>query len=103
MRRIWVLAFGDGDGSDEAASTTALHIIGLVKSLPPEEQRLITAALNRRVANVPKLKRLTFLRTPSGGYYNPNGIPNDDPFFKIMEEIEEERHRTPGRPAPEFE
>ena len=83
-------------------STTALHIIGL-KSLPPDEQRLIAATLNRQVANVPKLKRLAFLRTPGGGYYNPNGIPNDDPFFKIMDEIEEQRHRTPARPAPEFD
>jgi hypothetical protein len=84
-------------------STTALHIIGLVKSLPVEEQRFISAALSRQVASHLKLKRPQFLRTPNGGYYNPDGLPNDHPFFKIMEQIEAERHQTPGRPLPDFD
>jgi hypothetical protein len=84
-------------------STTALHIVELVKSLPLTEQQAICAALNRQVASLAKIKRPHFLKTPSGGYYNPEGIPNDHPFFKIMEEIEAERHRTPGRPLPEFD
>ncbi len=84
-------------------STNALHIIELVKGLPLDEQRFICAALTRRLADQANLKRPQFLRTPDGGYYNPDGLPNDHPFFKIMEEIEEERHRTPGRPPPDFE
>jgi hypothetical protein len=84
-------------------STTTLHIIELVKSLPVEEQRAICAGLNRQVAGLEKIQRPQFIRTPGGGCYNPDGIPNDDPFFKIMEQIEEERHRTPGRALPEFE
>ena len=84
-------------------STTTLQIIELVKSLPLAEQRAICASLNRQVAGLSKIKRPQFVRTPEGGFYNPDGIPNDDPFFKIMEQIEEERHRTPGRPLPDFE
>lgn len=84
-------------------STTALHIIELVKSLPLADQRLVCAVLNRQIEHAPRLKRPQFLRTPGGGYYNPDGIPNDDPFFKVMEEVEDQRHRTPGRPAPEFD
>ena len=84
-------------------STTALHIIELVKSLPLADQQLVCAILPRHLERARKLKRPQFLRTPDGRYYNPEGVPNDDPFFKIMEDIEAERHRTPGRPAPAFD
>jgi len=36
-------------------------------------------------------------------YFNPDGIPNEDPFFKMVAEIEEQRHRTSGPSAPEFD
>ena len=47
-------------------------------------------------------RRRHLQRLPDGSYYNPDGIPNDDLVFEILEEIEAERHRTPGPPAPEF-
>ena len=81
-------------------STTALHIIGLVKSLPEEDQRTIFAELAKHTKASSALKR-KLNRLPDGTYFNPEGIPNDDPIFKILEEIEEERHRTFARPAPE--
>ena len=84
-------------------SMTALHVIELVKSLPPEDQRTICAELARHANGLGSPTRRALKRLPDGTYYNPDGIPNDHPFFKIMEEIEEERHRTPGPPAPEFD
>ena len=84
-------------------SSTALHILELVKSLPSEEQRLVCALLNRRLAGMSVIKRPTYLRTPDGGYLNPNGLPSDDPFFKIMDSIDAERSKTPARPLPELE
>jgi len=47
--------------------------------------------------------RRNLQRLPDGSFFNPNGIPNDDPIFRILEEIEDERHRALGPPAPEFE
>jgi hypothetical protein len=79
-----------------------LHIIGLVKSLPEEDQRTICAALVQHASARNTLKR-TLKKLSDGSYYNPDGIPNDDPIFKILEEIEEERHRTFARPAPKFD
>lgn len=83
-------------------STIALHIIDLVKSLPSQEQEAIRAALSKSKDN-----RITFRRQlqrlPDGSYYNPDGIPNDDPIFKILEEVEEERHCMAGPPAPAFD
>ena len=84
-------------------STTAFHIIRLVKSLPLAEQRAICSTLNRQAAELVEAKRPRFLPRPEGGFHNPEGIPNDDPFFQIMERIEEERHRTAGRPPAEFD
>ena len=84
-------------------SSMALHILELVKSLPSDEQQLVCALLNRRLAGVSAIKRPAYLRTPDGGYLNPNGLPSDDPFFKIMDSIEAERSQTPARPLPEME
>ena len=79
-----------------------MHIIGLVKSLPEEDQRTIFAELVKHTKASNALKR-KLNRLPDGTYFNPEGIPNDDPIFKILEEIEEERHRTFARPTPEFD
>ena len=84
-------------------SSTALHILELVKSLPSEEQRLVCALLNRQLAGMSTIKRPAYLRTPDGGYLNPNGLPNDGPFFKIMDAIEAERSEAAARPLPELE
>lgn len=59
--------------------------------------------LNRQVSGIAKIKRPEFVRTPNGAYINRNGIPNDDPFFTIMEQIEEERHRTGPRDLPDLD
>ncbi len=71
-------------------STTALHIIQLVKSLPVEEQQAIGSALASLAAS--PQHGLPAVRPPfqSEDY---EGLPDDDPFFKVMEEIE--RQRTP--------
>ena len=84
-------------------SPTALHIIELVKSLPAEEQRAVREALARTDAPKPILPRRQLQRLPDGSYYNPDGIPNDHPFFTIMEEIEAQRRDHPARPLPTFE
>ena len=84
-------------------STTALEIIDLVRSLPSEEQRAVRIALAQPGVPTPTLPRRKLQRLPDGSYYNPDGIPNDDPVFKILEDIEAERHRDPGPPAPVFD
>jgi hypothetical protein len=81
----------------------ALKILELVRSLPLAEQQMISAELAQSASSPPKPPRRQLQRLEDGSYYNPAGIPNDDPIFKILEEIEEERHRTPGPPAPEFD
>ena len=78
-------------------------MIELVKSLPPEDQRAICAELARHAAALRSPARRRLSRLADGTYQNPDGIPNDHPFFKIVEEIEEERHRTPGPAAPDFD
>jgi hypothetical protein len=82
-------------------SSTLAHVIALAKALPQEEQQMLCAELT----NPAKVKgeRIVFQRTPDGKPYDPEGIPNDHPVFKILEEIEEERHNDPGPPAPDFD
>ena len=84
-------------------STTALHVIQLVQSLPDADQRAICEALSRSRADFEPRPRRRLQRLADGSYLNPDGIPNDDPIFKTLEEIEATRHRTPGRPAPDFD
>jgi hypothetical protein len=88
-------------GRFDGVSTTATRVIELVKSLPEVDQRAIRQALNRQRPQ-PTRARRKLQRQPDGSYYNPDGVPNDDPFFKIMEEIEGERHRALGPAAPDF-
>lgn len=83
-------------------STTPLRIIELIKSLPVAEQQAACEALAKHGERLAKPKRRRLQRLPDGSYYNPEGIPNDHPIFKILEDIEEERHHTAARPAPEF-
>ena len=84
-------------------STTALHIIELIKSLPMAEQRAICEALAQHGAKLRTSKHRPMKRLPDGTYFNPDGIPNDHPFFKILEEEAEARHRDAGPPAPKFD
>ena len=84
-------------------STTAQHVIELVRSLPEADQRAIRDALTGAPSPLQTIPRRKLQRLPDGGYLNPNGIPNDDPVFQVLEQVEEERHRTPGPPAPEFD
>ena len=84
-------------------STITLQVLELVKSLPPTEQRTLSAELARHTAGLDRAERRQLQRLPDGSYYNPKGIPNDDPIFRILEDIEGERHRTPGPPSPEFD
>ena len=84
-------------------STTALHVIELVKSLSETDQRAIRDALANPGLNPGKSQWRKLQRLPDGSYFNPNGIPNDDPVLKVLEEIEDERHRTAGPSAPKFD
>ncbi len=81
-------------------STMALHIIELVRSLPVEDQQAVRNALAGPVEPVAHPKRRELQRLPNGSFHNPNGIPNDDPVFQVLEQIEAERHEMPGPPAP---
>jgi hypothetical protein len=83
-------------------STTALLILELAKTLPVEEQRFICAALGRHAGAPGSGEGSRFIRTPDGECHNPSGLPNDDPFFRLLEEIETARHATSGRPLPEL-
>jgi hypothetical protein len=85
-----------------SVSTTAHHVIELVRSLPEGDQQAIRDALSGQSSHH-QAPRRRLQRLPDGGYLNPNGISNEDPVFRILDEIEEERHRTVGRPAPEFD
>ena len=84
-------------------STITLKVLELVKSLPPTEQRTISDELARHTANRGRTERRQLQRLPDGSYFNPDGIPNDDPVFKILDDIEEDRHRTPRPPSPAFD
>ena len=83
--------------------TIALQIIELVKSLPVEEQQAVRNALAGPPAVCARPQRRQLPRLADGSYFNPAGIPNDDPIFHILEQIEDERHREPGPPAPAFD
>jgi hypothetical protein len=80
-------------------STAALHIIELIKKLPESEQKAVRDALS---ASPAKLRR-KLQRLSDGSYFNPHGIPNDDPSFQTIEKIEAERHQTAGPPPPVFD
>ncbi len=80
-------------------STTALHIIELVKSLPLLEQQAICGELARY--------RAELVAQPTNGpgarsSAAAEGIPNDHPFFTILEEDEAARRRDFGPPPPDF-
>jgi hypothetical protein len=77
-------------------STTASRVVELVRSLPEADQRAIRVALAEQSVNAGTGRRRKLKRLPDGGYFNPNGIPNDARIFKVLEEIEKERHRTFG-------
>jgi hypothetical protein len=82
-------------------STALAQVMELAKALPLEEQQMLCAELTNRPKG--RVERIVFQRTPEGKPYDPDGIPNDHPVFKILEEIEEERHRAPGPPPPNFD
>ena len=81
-------------------SSIAIHIIELVKSLPTADREAVCTALapfaripgSPATADQPDLKPEDY-----------EGLEDGDPFFKIMEEIEEQRHAHPGRAAPELD
>lgn len=79
-------------------SRTALHIIQLVKSLPVSEQQAIKAALTS-VASSPGSM------LSEGGFEarDYEGLPDNDPFFAVIEQIEQQRHMHSGRPVPELD
>jgi hypothetical protein len=81
-------------------STTALHIIQLVKSLPLAEQQAINSALSSVAPSSGPRARAVH---PPFGPEDLEGLSDDDPFFKVMEEIEQQRHAHVGRPAPELD
>lgn len=83
-------------------STIALHIIELVKSLPLADQEVVRNALTGQAEAPASPKRRQLQRLADGSFHNPDGIPNNDPVFQILEQIEDERHREPGPPAPAF-
>lgn len=84
-------------------SETASHVIELVKSLPLAEQRAICTALSKRAAvlNLP----LSEEQGEMAGFTPEDcqGLDDDDPFFRAMEEIEAARHGHLGRPAPSLD
>jgi hypothetical protein len=90
-------------GNITNVSTTALRVIELVKSLSETDQQAIRDALAGAASHPESGTRRKLQRLPDGSYVNPNGIPNEDPIFKVLAEIEDERHRTSGPAAPKFD
>ena len=84
-------------------STIALKVLELVKSLPKAEQRTICAELAKHVSSESAPTTSGLQKTVTGEYFNPDGIPNDHPFFKILEEDEAARQKDFGPPAPAFD
>jgi hypothetical protein len=84
-------------------STIALRIIELVNSLPVEEQQVVRNALAGPPVVRACLQRRQLPRLADGSYINAAGLPDDDSIFQILEQIEDERHREPGPPAPAFD
>ena len=84
-------------------STITLKVLELVKSLPPEDQRTICVEWVRHTAAHASPEKRKVQRLPDGSYYNPDGIPNDHPFFKILEEDQASRRQDFGPPGPEFD
>ncbi len=80
-------------------STTALHIIELVKSLPLPEQQAIYSEMARYRSEL-------LARQSHGSAARPRmaeeGIPNDHAFFTILEADEAARRRDFGPPPPDF-
>jgi len=68
-----------------------------------EDQQAVRDALagQSKIQAGPKRRQLQ--RLADGSFYNPDGIPNDDPVFEILGQVEDERHRAPGPPAPAFD
>jgi hypothetical protein len=83
-------------------SVIASRVVELVKSLPEADQKAICAALAERKMNFGTRPRRQLQRISDGSYFNSGGIPNEDPIFKVLEEIEQQRHNTQGPEAPEF-
>jgi len=81
-------------------STTALRIIELVESLPLEDQQVICAELAKRAATLHLPVDEQADRAAAFTEEERQGLDDDDPFFKVMKEIEAARHAYFGRPAP---
>jgi hypothetical protein len=81
-------------------STTALRILELVKSLPPSERRIVAAAVER-------VNSEGIAEAGDGqSSFKPEdyqGLDDDDSFFKIIDQIEQERHDRVGPSAPELD
>jgi hypothetical protein len=90
------------DGYFGGMSTITLKVLELVKSLPPADQQTICTELAKHTARR-EIPRRKLERLPDGTYFNPEGIPNDHPFFKILEEDEAARHQDFGPPPPQFD
>ncbi len=86
-----------------AVSTIAQKVLELVRSLPPADQQMIWAELGKPTPGPKTVLLCQLQRLPDGTYYNPDGIPNDDPFFKILEEDQAASRQDFGPPAPEFD
>jgi hypothetical protein len=84
-------------------STTALHIIELVKSLPLADQRAICVELAKRMADLDLPMSELGDETLEISAEDMQGLEDDDPFFRVMKEVEAARHTYPGRSAPQFD
>ena len=61
------------------------------------EQQAVTAALSGLATGV---DHAPSAGTPALTQADSEGLPDDDPFFKVMEEIERDRHVHVGRLRP---
>jgi hypothetical protein len=82
-------------------NTTASHVIELVKSLPLKDQQAVCKALAKHTAHIEPSDAVK--QDTGQGIGDEEGIPNDDPFFQILEEDEAARRRDFGPQAPSFD
>ncbi len=75
----------------------------MARSLSAEDRQAVRNALIEPESRKAQVPRQRLERQTDGSYLNPNGVPNDDPVFKLLEEIEDQRHRDCGPPAPQMD
>ena len=106
MAGVECLLFSCGEDRVPAMSTKAKAqaILDEIKALPPEDLQAVGAEVSQLLARAaggePGAALGRVLRAEPPGGHPGGSLEPDDPFFQILQKIEEERHRRFPRPPP---